>query len=89
MAKGRAATPGAPQAKSDRLSFSEERELETLPDRMASLEAEQKTLVARLEDPSLYGREPMEARRVAIRLEEIEAELLALLERWESRALTR
>ena len=34
----------------------------------------------------------MEARRVASRLEEIEAELLALLERWEtleSRALTR
>jgi ATP-binding cassette subfamily F protein uup len=92
MAKGRAATPRAPRAKSDRLSFGEERELETLPDRMASLEAEQKTLVACLEDPALYGREPMEARRVAIRLEEIERELLALLERWEaleSRALTR
>ena len=67
----------------DRLSWKEQRELEALPERIATLEAEQKTLTARLEDPALYE-SPAEAQTVATRLAEIDTILLGLLERWES-----
>jgi ATP-binding cassette subfamily F protein uup len=66
-----------------KLSWKEQRELEALPDRIAALEAEQKALTARLEDPALYG-DPREAQTVAARLAAIEEELLVLLERWET-----
>ncbi len=84
-ARGRedAAEGRAPRARSTRLNFNEQRELAALPDRIASLEAEQKLLVARLEDPALYATESQQARSITSRLEEIEAELLAMLERWE------
>jgi len=72
------------KAKSGRLSFEERKELEGLPARIADLEAEQKILAARLEDPALYGSEPREAQRIAERLGEIEGELMAALERWEA-----
>jgi len=72
------------KAKSARLSFEERKELEGLPARIADLEAEQKILAARLEDPALYGSEPREAQRIAERLGEIEGELMAALERWEA-----
>jgi ATP-binding cassette subfamily F protein uup len=66
-----------------KLSWKEQRELEALPDKIAALEDEQKTLTARLEDPALYGN-PQEAQTVAARLAAIDEELLALLERWEA-----
>ncbi|MEW6515258.1 MAG: ATP-binding cassette domain-containing protein [Pseudomonadota bacterium] len=68
--------------KADKLSWKEQRELESLPERIASLEIEQATLTARLEDPALYDN-PQEAQSVAARLAAIEEELLGLLERWE------
>ena len=40
--------------------------------------------LARLADPALYQSSPQEAQRLAVRLEEIDAELLVLLERWEA-----
>jgi ATP-binding cassette subfamily F protein uup len=66
-----------------KLSWKEQRELEALPERIATLEAEQKTLTARLEDPALYQNNT-EAQAVATRLAAIETELLGLLERWEN-----
>jgi ATP-binding cassette subfamily F protein uup len=65
-----------------RLTWKEQRELEALPERIAALEAEQKPLTARLEDPALYH-DPQAAQAVAARLAAIDEELLALLERWE------
>ncbi|HJW04193.1 MAG TPA: ATP-binding cassette domain-containing protein, partial [Azospira sp.] len=73
----------AKAAKPVKLSYKEGKELETLPDRIAALEAEQATLTKRLEDPNLYQSNPQEAQRFSARLGEIDEELLALLERWE------
>jgi ATP-binding cassette subfamily F protein uup len=67
----------------DKLSWKERRELETLPEQIAALEAEQKTLAARLEDPALY-QNAQEAQLVTARLATIDEELLGLLERWEA-----
>jgi ATP-binding cassette subfamily F protein uup len=78
-----AAKPKGTQAAGAKLSFKEQRELEALPERIAALEAEQKDLSQKLEDPALYQGEPQEAQRCADRLEALDAELLTLLERWE------
>jgi ATP-binding cassette subfamily F protein uup len=67
----------------DKLSWKERRELETLPEQIAALEAEQKTLSTRLEDPALY-QNAQEAQLVTARLATIDEELLGLLERWEA-----
>ncbi|HUU71410.1 MAG TPA: ATP-binding cassette domain-containing protein [Burkholderiales bacterium] len=67
-----------------KLGFREQRELQTLPDRIAELEAEQTGLTRRVEDPALYAEGPAEAQRLASRLTAIDAELTALLERWDS-----
>jgi len=66
-----------------KLSWKEARELEALPEKIAALETEQKTLTARLEDPVLH-RNPQEAQTIAARLSAIDDELLTLLERWEA-----
>ncbi len=81
-AGGGKSEPG--KAKADKLSWKEQRELEALPERIAALEAEQAGLTARLEDPALYRQDPELARQASERLAAIEAELLALLERWEA-----
>ncbi|PLP96414.1 ribosomal protection-like ABC-F family protein [Cupriavidus pauculus] len=66
-----------------KLSYKEQRELDGLPERMSSLEAEQKTLGAQLADGSLYATDPARAAELATRHDEIEMELLEALERWE------
>ena len=69
---------------SRKLSYKEVRELAVLPDRIATLEAEQKTIAERLEDPALYQSSPQEAKVLAQRLAGIDDELMVLLERWEA-----
>jgi len=71
------------QPKREKRSWKEERELEALPERIAALEAEQKQLTVRLEDPALYQSQPQQAQELAARLAAIDDELLALLTRWE------
>jgi ATP-binding cassette subfamily F protein uup len=71
-------------SKPKKLSYKEQRELETLPRRIAELEEEQKTLSARLADPELYQKGPGEAQRLNERLAEIDALLMESLERWEA-----
>ena len=73
-----------PKPRADKLSWKEERELEALPGRIAALEAEQKELARRLEDPAIYQRDAPAAQAAASRLAAIDDELLALLERWEA-----
>ncbi|OQA30115.1 MAG: ABC transporter ATP-binding protein uup [Betaproteobacteria bacterium ADurb.Bin341] len=75
---------GPERAKSAGLTWKEGRELEALPDHMAALEAEQRDLVARLEDPALYRSDPAKAQEYSNRLAAIDTELLRLLERWEA-----
>ena len=74
----------AAKAKTDKLSWKEQRELEALPEKIAALEAEQAKLTALLEDPALYQRDPQGAQKASERLAAIDDELLALLERWEN-----
>ena len=76
------AVSGKPRA--DKLSWKEQRELETLPGRIAALEAEQGELTRSLEDPALYQRDAKAAQQASERLAAIDDELLALLERWEA-----
>ncbi len=70
-------------ARTDKLSWKEQRELEALPGNIAALEGEQAGLSQRLADPAIYQRDPQAAQKAAERLAAIDDELTALLERWE------
>jgi ATP-binding cassette subfamily F protein uup len=76
-------TPAAPAAKTRKLSYKEQRELESLPAQIAALEAEQAAIHAELADGSLYGRDNALALQRTQRAADIDAELMAALERWE------
>ena len=73
--------PSPPAAR--KLSYKEQRELDALPDRIEALEAEQRTIGAQLEDPSLYTRDPQGAAGLSRRHAQIEEDLMSALERWE------
>ncbi|APW45125.1 ATP-binding cassette domain-containing protein [Rhodoferax antarcticus] len=85
---GEIATPtplptAAPVAKARKLSFKEQRELDTLPDLIAKLEAEQAQAATLLADGSLYAVDNTRAMKLAARSAQIDDELLAAMERWE------
>ncbi|MFL6625972.1 MAG: hypothetical protein ACJ8G1_05930, partial [Vitreoscilla sp.] len=69
-----------PKAK---LSYKEQRELDELPGRIEALEAEHKALEAALASNELYaqGRDKIAAAQA--RFTEVDAQLLAAMERWE------
>jgi len=77
----RDAAPATPQRR--KLSYKEQRELESLPALIESLEAEQRGINAELADGSLYGSDPPRAAQLAERSDRIEQELTEALERWE------
>ena len=83
--KSDVAAPGAsaPQAKKVKLSYKEQRELDELPQLIASLEDEQSAITAQLNSPDFYKQNPADARRINARHAEIEELLLDALERWE------
>lgn len=66
-----------------KLSFKEQRELDSLPEKIAALEAEQKSISAQLEDGSIYAKDAKEGSRLSERHAAIDEELLVALERWE------
>jgi len=70
-------------AKKVKLSYKEQRELEELPQLIASLEDEQSLITAQLNAPDFYKTNPADARRINARFEDIETQLLEALERWE------
>jgi ATP-binding cassette subfamily F protein uup len=70
--------------KQKKLSYKDQRELETLPALIAGLENEQKSISERLADPDLYRQQPEEAQRLNRRFAEIDTLLLENLERWEA-----
>jgi ATP-binding cassette subfamily F protein uup len=69
---------------SAKLSYKEQRELETLPDHIEALELEQAQLREELADGSLYSRNPQRAVELHARDATIEDELMAALTRWEA-----
>ncbi|VVE73606.1 ABC transporter ATP-binding protein [Pandoraea anapnoica] len=66
-----------------KLSYKEQRELDGLPERIASLENEQKDAAAKIEDGSIFVKDPAAGAALSERFEAIELELLEALERWE------
>jgi ABC transport system ATP-binding/permease protein len=85
VAKGpAAASPASAPAPARKRSYKEQRELDELPARIEALELEQKTVGERLADPALYSAEPQRLSELQARYQQIEAELLAALERWET-----
>jgi ABC transport system ATP-binding/permease protein len=73
----------APAAKT-KLGYKDQRELDALPARIEALEAEQKSIAERLGEPTLYVADPQRAAALHQRSTQIEAELMAALERWEA-----
>jgi ATP-binding cassette subfamily F protein uup len=67
-----------------KLSNKEQRELDALPAKIEALEQEQKQLRTKLEDGSLYSRDPQLATELHKRDTAIEEELLNVLTRWET-----
>ena len=85
-----AAPPPAPAAKPvatrKKLSYKEQRELETLPARIAELEEEQKRIseILALDGGAIYATDASRAAELAERHARIDEELMAALERWEA-----
>lgn len=69
-----------------KLSYKEQRELDTLPVRIEALEQEQKAIEQQLADGSLYASDPDKGTELGQRLTQIEEELLDALMRWEALA---
>ncbi|HEY6774825.1 MAG TPA: ATP-binding cassette domain-containing protein [Oxalicibacterium sp.] len=66
-----------------KLSYKEQRDLETLPAMIAELEEEQKSITEKLADANLYTQQPEEVKRLNQRFQEIDETLLDMLQRWE------
>ena len=79
-----ASVPAREPGKTKKLSYKEQRELETLPARIAELEAEQKTIGEQLADPELYRSHPEDVQRLNQRFAEIDDLLMECLEKWEA-----
>ncbi len=77
------ATP-TPAAKTRKLSFKEQRELDGLPAAIAALEAEQKSITEALADGSLFAKDNAKALALTSRAAQIDDELMTALERWET-----
>ena len=75
--------PAQGAGKKVKLSYKEQRELEELPQLIASLEDEQSAITQQLNAPDFYKTNPADAKRINARYAEIEDLLLDALERWE------
>ena len=73
-----------PASRSKKLSYKEQRELETLPQLIADLETEQKSISEQLADPELYRQRPEEVQRLNQRFAKIDELLMTSLEKWEA-----
>ena len=80
--KANTTAPSATKS-SVKLSYKEQRELDTLPGQIEALENEQKQIRLTLEDSSLFAKDPAQATALFARDAEIDAALMAALERWE------
>ena len=80
-AKGTAA-PVKPAAKSRKLSFNEQRELDALPAKIEALEAERTSLQSQTLDPLFYKNPRDEVGATLARIETLERELEACYARW-------
>jgi ABC transport system ATP-binding/permease protein len=79
-----AAAPTVATKPRAKLSFKEQRELDSLPREIEALEREQSELTARMSAPEYHRQGPDALRADSKRLEDIEALLLAKFARWEA-----
>ena len=70
--------------KPKKLSFKEQKELESLPSEIEALEQEQSQIHATLSQGDIYRTQPEQVKVLQTRLEEIESLVLEKMERWES-----
>ena len=66
-----------------KLSYKEQRELESLPSLIADLEEEQKQIREAMSDSALFAKDPARATTLYERDAQIDVDLMAALERWE------
>ena len=83
-AKPKTQPPREDASRPRKLSYKETRELESLPKRIESLEAEQQRLQHRMMDAGFFQQEGAKIAEVTARLEEIQRELAEAYERWEA-----
>jgi ATP-binding cassette subfamily F protein uup len=81
---GAIANAQPPRPQRAKLSYKEQRELESLPGRIEALENEQAELSAQLAHPDSYRDRTLDLRASSDRLSSIEGELMECLERWEA-----
>ena len=82
-ARSEAAASAPASAPKKKLSYKEQRELESLPGLIETLEQEQKAIQDELADGSLYRTDGVRAAQLAERSTQIDDALIAALERWE------
>jgi ABC transport system ATP-binding/permease protein len=75
---------GSAAAKSRKLSYKDQRELDAMPAAIQRLEVEQAKLAAAIGDPELFRRDPAAANAAVQRLQSVQQELEAAFERWEA-----
>ena len=76
------AEPAKPKSSKSPLNFKQQYELKTLPERIATLEAEISAQQVLLEDPSFYMREPELFDKTVRGLAAKQQELDAAMQRW-------
>ncbi|HEX6985226.1 MAG TPA: ATP-binding cassette domain-containing protein [Planctomycetaceae bacterium] len=79
-----AAAPPRPAPRPKKLTFKEQRELDSLPERIHSLEEEQRRLHEAMADPAFFRQGGEKIAEATARLEVLAAELAAAYERWEA-----
>ena len=74
----------APPPKKAKITFTEQHELKKLPDQIAALEAEIKTLLSVLDDANIYAREPEKFDKTLRVLTQKQKQLEQAMARWET-----
>jgi ATP-binding cassette subfamily F protein uup len=82
MTEGKKGGPASPKEKPRKLSFKEQKELETLPHRIEELDAEQRRIIAAMADPAFYRESGNKVADMKARLDVVELELAEVYRRW-------
>ncbi len=72
-----------PEKKKTKLSYKDQYELDTLPQKIESLESEQTEIQNQIAEPDFYQQDKKEVDKTLSRLSELEKELESTYERWE------
>ena len=75
--------PGPQREKQRKLSFKEQKEIETLPQRIEELDAEQQQIIAAMADPAFYRNSGDKVSATKARLDALEKELADAYKRWD------